>query len=407
MRKPSCAHCDPYVSSPHHTLERFEGFIFPATHILISVGNLIKKKFPSAFTRLSRGVLTGIFTLLLASKIFQEVDASEETTSNSRALVIVKEARKRGLPIKSIRIFGKRETNYFSITINGETIFFEGLPTAEIFDAPLANLDDKHVFKNLLREHGLPHAAGECFSESSPGLLFGSRNFPVVVKPKSGSLSKHTTCNVRTEDELREAIRIAQLIEKEYIVEEFVEGNIYRVTVVDGTIIASCLREPPNVSGDGKHTIEELVELKNNDQRRGYAHQKNFTLHKIQLDSEKAQAFLLQQGVNKGTILPLGKKIHLHNKVTLSAGADIHDTTDLIHPDNSILFKNVYAICGMPVVGIDFIIADISRSYRSERSVILEVNSLPYIDMHHYPVTGTPRNVAGSILDYCISRKRS
>ncbi|MDP3790961.1 MAG: hypothetical protein Q8R38_02835 [Candidatus Omnitrophota bacterium] len=30
---------------------------------------------------------------------------------------------------------------------------------------------------------------------------------------------------------------------------------------------------------------------------------------------------------------------------------------------------------------------------------IIEANSLPYIDMHHFPVTGAPRNVAGAILD--------
>ena len=401
-----CKHCDPYVSSSHHISERIEGFVFPVVRVSDVVENYIKKRFPNTFIKVTRGIMTGIFTFLFTAKILKETDPLENIISHSRTLVILEEAQRRGLPIKSIRIFGKIETNYFSIMINGGKILFEGLPTVDIFDVPLVNLDDKNVFKKLLEEHGLPHAVGECFSAKKDGLLFAKNNgFPVVVKPKSGSLSKHTTCNIHNETELREAIRIAQIIQREFIIEKFIEGNVYRITIVDGNVVASCLREPPNVSGDGRHTIEELVHIKNEDPRRGYAHQRNFTLHKIQHNSEKARGLLAQHGVNKDTILPQDKKIYFHDKVTSSSGADIHDTTDLIHQDNISLFKNVYGICGIPVIGIDFIIKDISRSYRTEQCAILEVNSLPYIDMHHYPTTGTPRDVAGAIMDMMMKQQ--
>jgi cyanophycin synthetase len=63
----------------------------------------------------------------------------------------------------------------------------------------------------------------------------------------------------------------------------------------------------------------------------------------------------------------------------------------------------VYALCQAPLIGIDFISPDISRPYREQKCAILEVNSLPYIDMHHYPVSGKERNVAGQVLDYFMS----
>ena len=74
-----------------------------------------------------------------------------------------------------------------------------------------------------------------------------------------------------------------------------------------------------------------------------------------------------------------------------------------MHPENKILFKKVYELCKAPLIGIDFITKDISIPYYEQKCAIIEVNSLPYIDMHHYPVTGKERNVAGRILDYCIS----
>lgn len=404
--KNNCVHCDPYVSSPAHISERIDGLFFPVAHFYILVEHFIKRRFPDAFTKLNRSIVNSSLKFFFAVQIFQEADILDEDESlHNRTLLIIQEAQKRGIHIKSVKLFGKKNINYFSMMINNRKIFFEGLPTIEMADVPSVNVDDKYELKKLLRIHGLPYPKGECFSETKSGLLFIKNiGFPLVVKPKSGSLSKHTTCDIRDESALKEAMRIAQIVEREFIIEEFIEGDVHRVTVVGGNVVASCLREPPNVLGDGKHTVEELIDIKNKDLRRGDANQKNFTLHKIQPDSEKAKILLLQQGVNIETILPQGKKIYLHDKVTLSSGADIHDTTDVIHQDNISLFKKVYDICGVPVIGIDFIIKDISLSHHSEQCAVLEVNSLPYIDMHHYPVTGIPRNVAGQILDYCISR---
>ena len=402
----NCIHCDPHVTSSSHISERIEGLIFPVWNIFSLPEHIIKGRFYNIFVKLNKKIVNNFIEFLFVIQILQEVDILTENESlHNRTLILVHEARRRGFFIKSIKFLGKKNTNYFSTMINNRKIFFEGLPTAEITDVLRINFDNKYELKKLLQLYNLPHPKGECFSKSESGLLFIKNiSFPLVVKPKSGSLSKHTTCNILDEPTLKEAIRIAQIIEREFIVEEFIEGDVHRITLVDGKVVASCLREPPNVLGDGKRTVLELVDIKNKDPRRGHAHQKNFTLHKIQPDSMKAKELLLQQGVSIETILPRGKKIYLHDKVTLSAGADIHDTTDMIHKDKISLFKKDYDICGATVIGIDFITKDISRSHHTERCAVIEVNSLPYIDMHHYPVTGLPRNVAGYILDYCISR---
>ena len=201
---------------------------------------------------------------------------------------------------------------------------------------------------------------------------------------------------------MKKAIKIVQIINSEFIVEKFIEGDVYRVTLVNHEMAGCCLREAPNVVGDGMHTITRLwLKLKTSIRGAGEAHHKNFTLHKIIID-ENMQFFLAKQGLAMESVLPAGTKAYLHSKIILKCGADIHDKTDEVHPDNIALFQKISRLCDTPLVGLDFICQDISRPHHQQECAVLEANSLPYIDMHHYPTTGQPRNVAGLIMDYVL-----
>ena len=220
-----------------------------------------------------------------------------------------------------------------------------------------------------------------------------------MVKPKLGSLSKHITCNIQNEADLKKAIHIAQIINPEFIVEKFIEGDVHRVTLVDHKMAGCCLREAPNVIGDGMHTITELIGIKTSIRGAGKLIRK--ILPCIKSAQTKTQSlFLAKQGLALETVLPPGTKAYLHSKIILKGGADIHDKTDEIHPDNIALFQKISRLCDTPLVGLDFICQDISPAHHQQKCAVLEANSLPYIDMHHYPVTGQPRNVAGLIMDY-------
>jgi len=384
-------------------LKKIELLLFPITTFFTPF-EWILQKFPRFHVVTNKAIFGIFFRILLLLKILREVEPqdSDEELYN-RSLVVVREARKRGIKIKSLKFFGKG-TNHFSIEINGSKKFFEGLPHLVVEHVSPVDFDDKGKLKKLLQKENLPCPRGSTFRDYSSALRYirDTIGFPVVVKPRSGSLSKHTTCNIKTENQLQDAIKIAKIISKEFVVEEFIEGDVHRITIVDGNIVASCLREPPNVVGDGKHTIRELIEIKNQNPIRGFGHQKNFTLHKIMV-STRTNFLLSSQNLNLDSVPSNGQKVYLHDKVILACGADIHDTTDKIHPENKILFKKVYELCKAPLIGIDFITKDISIPYYEQKCAIIEVNSLPYIDMHHYPVTGKERNVAGHILDYCIS----
>ncbi len=403
LQKKPCLHCDPYSNNNGHIFEKLEILLSPIA-LLFKPFELLLQKFPRFHHATNKIILGGFFRILLAFRILQEVEAkdSDEKLYN-RSLVIVREARKKGITIKALKFFGK-STNHFSIKINGVRKFFEGLPHLEIGRVSSVDFDDKGKLKKLLQKENLPHPKGHIFQNYLPALQYikNTIGFPVVVKPKSGSLSKHTTCKIQTENQLQEAIKIVKMICKEFIVEEFIEGDVHRITMVNGNLVASCLREPPNVIGDGKHTIQELIEIKNQNPIRGAMNQRNFTLHKI-IIGVRTNLLLSAQNLNLDSVPQNNKKVYLHDKVVLACGADIHDTTDLVHPENKILFKKVYELCDSPLIGIDFIIKDISKPHQEQKCAVIEVNSLPYIDMHHYPVTGKNRNVASYILDYYVS----
>jgi cyanophycin synthetase len=393
-----CFHCDPYPNDSRHTAEKLEQTLVSITGFFSPYERLLKKS-PRLYFMVNKLILNTLFQPLLLLRILTEVEALDTDDGlYNRSLVVIREARNRGIEIKSLRLLGK-PTNHFSIVTNKKKEFFEGLP--DMGHAAHIDFDDKGVLKRLLQQAGLPHPRGKTFRSCLPALQYiqDEIGFPVVVKPRAGSLSKHTTCNIKTAEQLQEAVEIAKIISKEFIVEEFIQGDVHRITIVNGVIVASCLREKPNVIGDGKHTVRELVEIKNQSPKRGDRYQKNTTLHKISI-SPRSNLVLLDQGLNLESVPVDGKKIYLHDKVILACGADIHDTTDQIHPENAILFKKVYQLCEAPLIGIDVITKDISKPHIDERCAVLEVNSQPYIDMHHYPVTGQPRNVAGHILDY-------
>lgn len=364
---------------------------------------MLENKFPKLLTGIHRIFLYKLFRTLLAVRILKEVDISnEDETLPNRTLVVAREAAKIGIPIKSFKLLGKESTKFFSIKTNFKKIFFEILPTEDIAKISKIDFDDKNKLKQILKYNNLPRAEGECFHTVKLALFYAKKlGFPLAVKPKLGSLSKHIICNIQNEADLKKAIKIARIINPEFIVEKFIEGDVYRITLVDHKMAAVCMREAPNVVGDGINTIADLIKIKNKHPWRGEAHQKNFTLHKISMD-ENTKSFLAKHELGAESVLPKGKKVYLHSKIILKCGADIHDKTDEVHPDNIALFQKISRLCDTPLVGLDFICQDISRPYHQQECAVLEANSLPYIDMHHYPLTGQPRNVAGLIMDYVL-----
>jgi cyanophycin synthetase len=255
-------------------------------------------------------------------------------------------------------------------------------------------MDNKAIMNQRFAAAGIPIARGSKVSSESATLkVFQGLTPPVIVKPIIGSLSRHTTLHITTEQELLEGFRKAKQLAPWVVVQEELKGlGIYRPTVIGGRLVAIVNKEPPHVIGDGKHTLRELVNTENqNPARQGPI------FHEIPTN-EKATAYLTKTNLTWGTVPKPGQVVVLSEKTSRTIGGSITDYTETAHPDNIALFEKAAQVLGDPIVGIDFIIGDITRSWKDQdRCGIIECNSLPFIDLHNYPLVGKPRDPAGAI----------
>ena len=114
----------------------------------------------------------------------------------------------------------------------------------------------------------------------------GRIGYPVVTKPLDGNHGRGVGLNLSDKKAIRAGFEhaLGQSRDGRVVVETFVRGNDYRVLVVGGRMVAIAEREPAHVVGDGEHTIRELVEITNQDPRRGIGHEKVLT--RITVDDE-------------------------------------------------------------------------------------------------------------------------
>jgi cyanophycin synthetase len=256
---------------------------------------------------------------------------------------------------------------------------------------------NKHATKNLLKAAYLPVPHGDVIQDVNnlPPVL-DSIGFPVVIKPLDGNQGKGATIGIANTEEALAAFARAKQYSQRVVVERFVEGLDFRALVINRRFVAAARRTPAAVTGDGIHTIAQLVEIVNADPRRGNGHSNVLT--KVVLDAS-SQKLLAKRGYTADTILPKGQEVWLKETANLSTGGTAADVTDDVHPANRSLFERVARTVGLDICGIDIMAPDLSRPLAENGGAIIEVNAAPGFRMHLEPTSGRPRNVAAPVLD--------
>ena len=131
------------------------------------------------------------------------------------------------------------------------------------------------------------------------------------------------------------AVAIVKQVCPSVIVERFIEGDVFRATTVHGKLVGVTRRDP----------VEE------------------------------------------------------GRKVVMLDGARMVDVTDALHSKNRELFERTASLVGGAILGIDFITTDVSRAWDEVELKVIELNSFPNFEMHHFPHEGTPRDIAGAYWD--------
>ncbi|MFH7244191.1 MAG: cyanophycin synthetase [Spirulina sp.] len=257
---------------------------------------------------------------------------------------------------------------------------------------------DKEGTKQILRDAGIPVPRGTViyYQDELEEAINDVGGFPIVVKPLDGNHGRGITIDINSYEAAEEAYEAARDVSSGVIIERFYRGRDHRVLVINGRVIAVAERVPAHVVGDGHSTIEQLIEITNQDPRRGDGHDNILT--RITVDRTTWQ-LLDRKGYTLETVLPKGEICYLRSTANLSTGGIAIDRTDEIHPDNVWIAQRIAKTIGLDIAGIDIVTTDISKPLREVDGVIVEVNAAPGLRMHICPSEGIARNVAEPILE--------
>ncbi len=256
---------------------------------------------------------------------------------------------------------------------------------------------DKARTKQYLAEKGISTPGGFTFNRETEVSDVVEKafklGFPLVLKPTFGSLGKGVVTGIQTEDELKNSITyvLSEFDYEEFIIERHIEGEDLRLYVIEDQVVGAIKRIPANVTGDGHHTIGELIDQKN-DLRKNNPHTSTRLIKKdIALKN-----YLTQQGLNLDNILDKDKTIYLKGQSNISSGGDSIDVTDkLTDTIRDIAIQVIKAIPGLHHAGLDLVV-----NKDLDSASIIEINTTAGISLHTFPLYGKPRNVAEKIVDY-------
>ena len=255
---------------------------------------------------------------------------------------------------------------------------------------------DKDLTKRLLHSAGVPVPLGrpvESVDEAWEVAL--EVGLPVVVKPQDGNQGKGVTVNLTERSQLASAYASAEKYGT-VMVERFLPGHDFRLLVVGDQLVAAARREPPQVLGDGQHTVRELVDTVNLDPRRGSGH--GTALTKIRLD-DIAVAHIAAEGLTPDSVPAQGQRVVLRNNANLSTGGSATDVTDDVHPEIAARAIEAAQAIGLHICGVDVVCETMLRPLEEQNGGVVEVNAAPGLRMHLAPSFGKPRHVGVPMVD--------
>jgi cyanophycin synthetase len=257
---------------------------------------------------------------------------------------------------------------------------------------------NKQLTNILLRDSGLPVPQAISVADED-NAVSASRHigYPVVVKPLDGSQGRGVGVHLQDDDAVRAHFPLAlrETHSGTVLVEKFISGRHYRILVVGGRFVAAAERLPAHVTGDGTHTLRQLVELSNADPTRGSKHKTRIAF------DDRAIALAQAQGFGPEDVPPSGERVPLVLTCNISTGGISIDCTDEIHPYNVAIAEQAAQMVGLDVAGIDLIAPNIAQSVLETGGAISEVNGGPGLFVvHSQPAVGKPRNVTRAVIDH-------
>ena len=330
----------------------------------------------------------------LAPKIQKMRELREDSRLGPSTGSIVEEAEARGIPWIRLNKYSLCQLGYGA---NQKRI--QATVTSETSSIGVELACDKEDTKFLLEQAEVEVPRGDIIRrESSLEEACKYVGFPLVVKPVDGNHGRGITVNIQNYDEALVAFHAAKDSSRSgaIIVEKYITGEDYRLLVINNKLVAAAKRTPAHVIGDGKSTVQELIDEVNKDPRRGYGHENVLTQITV---NDLTKNIIKDAGYTLDSVIAKDERLILKDTANLSTGGTAEDVTDILHPANVSMAERISKIIDLDICGIDVMTTDITKPLSETGGAVLEVNAGPGFRMHLAPTKGLPRNVAGYVID--------
>lgn len=302
---------------------------------------------------------------------------------NAYTTIIIDEALRRGVEVEVLHA----PTGELRLTRGDRQHLVRESLTELCSAVAFVRCDDKPTTRRVLQAAGLHVPRGrtttgsEADREADEALLAECGS--LVVKPARGEGGQGITVGVEDVEGLVAAVRESRRHAAEVVLEERCEGDDLRVLVVAGEVVAAARRQPPQVQGDGRSSVRDLIEQLNERRRAATDGASAVPLDDITM------AALARAGVEWSTVLHAGQVVEVRGTANLHTGGVIVDVTDELHPDLARAAVAVATAIGTPVAGVDLIVPAVDGPEHH----VIEVNEQPGLANHE------PRPTAQRFLD--------
>jgi cyanophycin synthetase len=235
-------------------------------------------------------------------------------------------------------------------------------------------------------------------SESDIESIWKGYQKPVVIKPTGLTGGAGVTVGIKTLEEAKKAFRFAENVvnsktrkdwQAKIMIQEKIEGEDYRLLVIDNHLEIATKRIPAFITGDGKKTIKELINETNNDSRRDITNPSH-TLKPIIID-EPLLEYLKEQKLKLDSVPKKDQIIPVRKVASMSQGGITEDVTDKVGPEIKFIVESIAASIHAFALGVDVMCKDISKPLSKDNGSILEINTMPEAYLNFYPVIGEQR----------------
>ena len=272
------------------------------------------------------------------------------------------------------------EPGRFEIRRGATVAIVTGQTVALNSRSAMALAADKPGVYRILADSGLPIPERLSFAANDlrAARVFLAQYGPCVVKPARGTGGDGVTGEIRSASELRRAALAASRFAPQLLIESQVEGEVFRILVLDGQVLDVVRRRRPTITGDGHSTVEKLIFAEHDRRVRAEG---NPGLKPFIVDLDCILS-LKRAGVTLRTVLPEGSSLRIKTVTNYNSPEDNQTFRGGISPAITTEVAGAAEALGLRLAGVDVVTSTPAVALAASGGAIIDVNEAP--GLHHH-----------------------